>query len=359
MGTSFKDIIGRKTFVGIVNFNNHKKEAKPLKDYISNHIAAGGGIIYVYSRKDGEQSLENLKEVLKQEIESIYNPHKIVVMCKDDYLKENRLDVDGLLEEGRKELDRLDESGCRSNLVYVDIDRIYNAIGGDELQSIYNRIKAVSLIRNIRFIFRYMMECIELDYENTLLTDYELLLIEKGNDIKRCTPAELIHQSLIRICKECYCDRICDKEIKRIEHLKALGDIMEGAVHDINNLLSTIAGYVQLSLAMDERPEIMKYLDIINKTALDGRNTIDNIKSYIRGSSSNSKAYYSFDDIVNKCIVMTKYKFKTSAIKENKDLEIDISLNSNALIYGNEYEIRHSLLNIIFNGIDAMGDSEY
>ncbi|NLJ78736.1 MAG: HAMP domain-containing histidine kinase [Tissierellia bacterium] len=340
-----------------MNFNDYDGEARPLREYIADYIDGGGGIIYIYSGRCGKRGLRDLEGILGAESESTYGPNKAALICRDDYFEGNTFDIDGLLKAGEDELNRLYMQGCNSSLIYIDIDHTYDLADRDELRSIFNKIRDELIAKNIKVIFRYTMRNIKPSYYSTLLMEHEIIFMERGDELKAHTPAELFDQLLGNAWHGCARCNTYEKGIKRIEHLKALGDIMEGAIHDINNLLSTIAGYVQLSLSIGQYSEVMKYLDIINKTALDGRNAVDNIKGYIRGSSNDGKSYYSFDEIVNRCIVMTKYKFKSSVIKDGKDLAIDISLNSNAMIYGNEYELRHSLINIIFNGVDSMGDS--
>lgn len=53
---------------------------------------------------------------------------------------------------------------------------------------------------------------------------------------------------------------------------------------------------------------------------------------------------------------MTEHKFKHCALDKKDKLELVIDLNSNRYIYGNEYELRQSIINIILNGVDAMGE---
>lgn len=354
MGVSFDGTTKESNFIGVVNFNHHRKKCKSCNKYMRNHLDVGGGIVYIYSRWDKEQGLESFEKLRETELKSIYNTGKSIFICKDDYLKENKLDVDSFLNVIKDGIDRLNKSGCKKNWVYLNMNELWNYIEEVELQYMYHRFKKISQSRGVKFIFRYIMKHIKLDYNNTLLMNHEVLFIEKENDFEIYTPANLINQSLFKLLEKSFKDERHGEELKEVEHLKALGDIMEGAVHDINNLLATIAGYVQLSLATAQSSEVTDYLEIIKKTALDGRNAIDNIKSYIRGYSSGKKAYYNFDSIVNNCIMMARYKFKSSYLRDRKELGIDISLNSRAFIYGNEYEIRQSILNIILNGIDAM-----
>src|SRR5690606_27270393 len=119
--------------------------------------------------------------------------------------------------------------------------------------------------------------------------------------------------------------RMYEKEMMRIEHLKTLGEMMEGTVHDINNLLVTILGYVQLSMNIKELKEIEDYLRIIYRTVMDGQIIVDRFKHHIKGSYNSLKNIYKFNDIVKSCIDMTEHKFKSSIGKKgNLELIIDL-----------------------------------
>src|SRR5699024_9814045 len=69
------------------------------------------------------------------------------------------------------------------------------------------------------------------------------------------------------------------------------------------------------------------------------------------------KAMYKFDGIVSTAIEMTEHKFRSYTISKKGGINLVEELNSHRYIYGNEYELRQSIINIILNGIDAMEGS--
>jgi signal transduction histidine kinase len=149
-----------------------------------------------------------------------------------------------------------------------------------------------------------------------------------------------------------------EKELKRIEYLRNMGELMEGVTHDLNNLLTTISGLSQLSLLKDASVEVKNNLRVINQTALDGKTVIDKIHNYIRGSYNSRKDYHYFDDIVISSLAMAKHRFKTINTLERHNVCLETDLNCNGIIYCNEYEIRQGILNIILNGIDAIEEKD-
>lgn len=128
---------------------------------------------------------------------------------------------------------------------------------------------------------------------------------------------------------------------------------MEGTVHDINNILTNILGYAQLSSYSKDLQQIKENLETICSTALDGKEIINRIKNYSKDNYDSSKNVYEFNEIILNCISMTKHKFRSSRNNSNS-LELITDLKSKNKIFANEYDLRHSIINIILNGVDAM-----
>ncbi|NMB27232.1 MAG: hypothetical protein GX987_04145 [Tissierellia bacterium] len=354
MDSTYKRVINKHAFVGIISSDSFEEEFKSYGKYLSDYFNSGGRMICINSKKEESQSLDYLGKTWRIDLNHIHNEGRIISICRDDYLKEDSIDIKGILKAIEKGLDQLNRKGSNLNQVYITVDYFWRSVEEDELKSIYNNLKTMSKERKTRFIFRYIMKDLKEEHIHILLRNHEVLLLDGVNDFEIYTPFQLIFRSLILLSKYYAVDEKYKKEMKRVEHLRSLGDLMEETVHDVNNLLTTISGYAQLSLATEQSSEVMDYLKIINKTALDGRNVIDKIKDHIRGSYDNKKDYYNLDHIVNNCIEMTRHKFKATYSIDKKRLKMDVGLNSKGYIYANEYEIRQAILNIILNGVDAM-----
>ena len=201
------------------------------------------------------------------------------------------------------------------------------------------------------------MEELSEKYIYNLLENHELLLVDGVEDFEVYAPEELMYKSMTLLSRHNFLIYNYEKEMIRVEHLKTLGELMEGTVHDMNNLLITILGYAQLAMITENEEDIEKSLKIIQNTSLDGKIIIDRLKHHIRGSTNSLKTLYEFNDIVKTSIEMTEHKFKPSYFGEKKQIELVVDLKSNRYIYGNEYELRQSIINMILNGVDAMEGS--
>ena len=359
MDNTYKEVIKEHAFTAVVGSDIYKDGFKPYSKYLSDHFNNGGSVIYIDSKKENK-GLDHLSKLLEIDLNFIHKEGRIIFVCRDDYLKEGSMNIIGLLNAIEEGLNSLNKKGSSSNQIYITIDYLWCSMGEDKLKFAYNRLKGICKEKNATFIFRYIVEDLKKEHIQTLLMNHKALLLCGINDFEVPSPFQQMFRSLVLLSKYYAIDEKYKEEMKRLEYLKTLGDLMEDTVHDINNLLATISGYAQLSLVLEQSmgqpSEIADYLRIINNTALDGKNVIEKIKGHIKGSYDSKKGYYNLDDIVDSCIEMAKHKVK-SANRDGIRLKLDMDLNSGGYIYGNEYELRQAMLNIVLNGIDAMEGS--
>jgi signal transduction histidine kinase len=346
----------KNPFIGIIGSNHRGEELKPFKKYASDYFDKGGGMIYVYDKNDEVQILDYLKRSWGVDLDYLRNKNRIIFICRNDYLLDNHIDGEGFLRGIEKGLEKLKKTGSKEKSIYMNVDSFWDSIVKNNIQYFYNKIKIMCRERKTRFIFRYIIEELNDEYIDGLLKNHTILLVDGVNDFEIYSPKELLSQSLTLLSRHNTVSRKYEKEMMRIEYLKTLGEMMEDTVHDINNLLITISGYAELSLIVEDPNEVENYLNIIHRTALDGKSITDRIQNHIRGSYNSSKDIYEFDYIINSCIEMTKHKFKPSINNKGK-LKLVVDLNSNSCIYANEYEVRQAIINIILNGVDAMEGS--
>ncbi len=157
-----------------------------------------------------------------------------------------------------------------------------------------------------------------------------------------------------------------EAKLLRSEKLKALGELAGGVAHDFNNVLAAIMGRAQLLrmnsemlIGKQEREKsidtLKKGLDIIEKAARDGAETVRRIQEFSR-KGSNDKYFMSVDmnKVVENVLEIAKVKWKNEA--DSKGIKIDVQkmLSSLPLIAGSASELREVFTNLINNAIDAM-----
>lgn len=142
-----------------------------------------------------------------------------------------------------------------------------------------------------------------------------------------------------------------------IERLGNLKENIGSYIHNVNNLILSIIGYAQYSMEIDDVNEIRESLRAISKLGLDSKKSTNNMKNILDGTLKSQKDIYKFDNIVNDSIGMIRGKIKNALLGDVENLKILINLNSDKYIYANECDLRHSIVNIMLNGIDAMNNN--
>ncbi len=174
---------------------------------------------------------------------------------------------------------------------------------------------------------------------------------------------EVIRLTLIDISEK---KKLAEK-LFQAEKLRSLGELAGGVAHDFNNVLAAILGRVQL-LRMrrdsythpdgDEDPitiNIDKNLDIIERAAMDGSETVRRIQDFARGhDEAKYQTPIDINAVLDDVLEFTRVKWKDMAESYGRAFTINRELEADEHILGNAPELREVYINLINNAIDAM-----
>ena len=144
------------------------------------------------------------------------------------------------------------------------------------------------------------------------------------------------------------------EQFSQMEKLSALGELASGVAHDFNNTLAGILGRAQLLLRTDDPEKLKRGLDIIIKTAEDGAKTVKRIQDFARQRRDHDFELVSIDQILLDASEITRPRWKNCAEASNIHITLDLLIGSNAMVMGDDSELREVLVNMVFNAIDAM-----
>jgi signal transduction histidine kinase/CheY-like chemotaxis protein len=144
------------------------------------------------------------------------------------------------------------------------------------------------------------------------------------------------------------------EQFSQMEKLSALGELASGVAHDFNNTLAGILGRAQLLQRTNDPEKIKRGLDIIIKTAEDGAKTVKRIQDFARQRRDHNFELVSIDQILMDASEITRPRWKNCAEASNIHITVDLQIGSNALVMGDDAELREVLVNMVFNAIDAM-----
>ena len=157
-----------------------------------------------------------------------------------------------------------------------------------------------------------------------------------------------------------------EQQLLQSEKLKSLGELSGGVAHDFNNVLAAILGRVQLLRMRLEPPsgqqekrksmlELHQGLEIIEKAALDGAETVRRIQEFSR-RRADDKGFTRVDinELIKHALEFTRAKWKDEAESKGIKIVVKKELFQIPPTSGSEAELREVFINLINNALDAM-----
>lgn len=138
-----------------------------------------------------------------------------------------------------------------------------------------------------------------------------------------------------------------EKEITRLDRLRAVGEMAASLGHEIRNPMTTVRGFLQVLQTQEGCEPYQEYFDLMIEE-LDGANTI--ISEFL--SLAKDKAIYFTLQDLNTIVRALHPLIAADALKSDKQVELD--LQDIPLVLIDPKEIRQLLLNLAKNGLEAM-----
>jgi PAS domain S-box-containing protein len=147
--------------------------------------------------------------------------------------------------------------------------------------------------------------------------------------------------------------RLHDK-LTETEKLRALGELSGGVAHDFNNLLGAVLGRVQLLRRRGFPRDVDFELGVIEKAALDGRETVRRIQEFSRTRRDKRFEPVDLVEVLRDALEITKTRWRNDAMSRNVTIETTLDAERVPPILGNASELREVVTNLILNAVDAM-----
>ncbi|MBI4500711.1 MAG: GAF domain-containing protein [Gemmatimonadetes bacterium] len=136
------------------------------------------------------------------------------------------------------------------------------------------------------------------------------------------------------------------------EKMVAVGQLVSGVAHELNNPLTSIAGLSEFLLeqgAPNERER--EHLRVIQEQAERAGRIVRNLLTFARKGPADY-GDVDFNDIVQRTIMLIGYELKL------RDVQLEIRLSPNLpAVRGDRYELQQVVLNLVTNAVHAVADN--
>lgn len=143
------------------------------------------------------------------------------------------------------------------------------------------------------------------------------------------------------------------------ERFRAFGEMASGVVHDFNNALMTVIGYSEIlladPLAAADPAQVQDYLSAINMAGRDASHVVSRLRDFYRPREE-CEQFEPVDmgQVLREAAKLAEPKWRTQSMNLGRDVFMQFQLERVPKVFGNPSELRESVMNLIFNAVDAL-----
>ncbi len=180
---------------------------------------------------------------------------------------------------------------------------------------------------------------------NTQKKEYEKSVKQTNFFLKKWDKSNILAQER---------DQKKDKMIEQQSRLAAMGEMMDAVAHQWKQPLNAISMVSELLKDDFQHGEVnQEYIDDLDSTIhlqIDHMvNTLNEFRNFLRPTTNDSFFY------INDVIDTVKVLLKDELITQN--ININLNLDENIQLFGNQNEFKHLFINLINNSIDAFNEN--
>jgi signal transduction histidine kinase len=140
------------------------------------------------------------------------------------------------------------------------------------------------------------------------------------------------------------------EQLVHLEKMAAIGRLVSGVAHELNNPLAGVVGYAQLLSRCELEPSAGRMVDVVLTQAERAGRIVQNFLSLAAKTEPRRIAFH-LNETVRNVIQLREYQVRVDSITVTADLA-----ESLPYAWGDPHQMEQVLLNLIVNAEDAIGD---
>lgn len=137
-------------------------------------------------------------------------------------------------------------------------------------------------------------------------------------------------------------------QLTQSEKLSALGELISGVAHELNNPLTGVLGYSQLLLGSDSDPRTKRDVEKIYREATRCQKIVNSLLSFARRQKP-ERAYVNINAVIESALNLRVYQLKVDGVEVVKRLDENLSKTM-----ADPHQLEQVFLNIITNAHQVM-----
>jgi two-component system NtrC family sensor kinase len=142
--------------------------------------------------------------------------------------------------------------------------------------------------------------------------------------------------------------RRLQEQMSQTEKLSALGEMIAGVAHELNNPLSTVMGYAQILQSSEKEGPLGRKLETLHREARRCQKIVQNLLSFARKHEPR-KQPLSLSLVIESVLQLVRYQLRVAGI------EVQVTLDSELPpVLGDQHALQQVFINLITNAQHAM-----